>query len=518
MYSGATTLFRWSLRMDGKSFWPHAARAAFTLMMLFGLGVAYSNSIAVTQVGLSFFQTMYFLNVLVITVSGISYFSTAVTEEKDAGTMALLQMAGMTPLTITLGKSTSRFVSSLMLLVAQIPFSLLAVTLGGILWQQVIAAWLGLAAWMFVVCNVALLCSARCTTSGRAAAASGVLAVFYFLLPELLPATVAAFPVTSRPLWLVSVADRIPEILLLISPLQQLDRILFDWPNTSLLSAQFCLSVLIGGLCFAISTWRLNAWTTHQGDDDPNSSFGPWRLSPGRAWKMAMAWREFHFFAGGIRFSLAKFFGGGVVLASFLWLQAQDATGFRFRLDASLSELVMLLFGIELTLELLLYSAGVLSAEVRQQTHTSLAMAPLGPTHVLLQKMLGCALSTIPALIWMAVILLLSDGGAAFITEPEVVLAWMIMLVFSCHLAALLSLYSRWAALPLTALISFVAFFVIIVPVLMIPATVDAIVLTHNFTPGRYLSWSVTGFSTWLFLILPMQLLIRKRWVRLTIG
>ena len=65
-----------------------------------------------------------------ISVAGVSYFVSAVSEEKDAGTLALLQLAGAPPLGIVLSKSTSRMISSLMLLTIQLPFTFLAVTLG----------------------------------------------------------------------------------------------------------------------------------------------------------------------------------------------------------------------------------------------------------------------------------------------------------------------------------------------------------------------------------------------------
>lgn len=136
-------------------------------MMLFTLSLAWTNTFGSTRIGLRYFETICYLNILLISVAGISYFATAVTEEKDAGTLALLQLAGLSPFAITLGKSTSRLVSALMLLAVQIPFSFLAVTLGGVLWQQVLAAWVALAAWLILTANAALLASARCATSGR---------------------------------------------------------------------------------------------------------------------------------------------------------------------------------------------------------------------------------------------------------------------------------------------------------------------------------------------------------------
>ena len=161
MLNGAAALFTWTLRMDNRYVHPHLVRAAFALFILFCLSMATFDAFGTNRTGLVFFGLVCQLNVVLIAAAGVSYFVTAVSEEKDAGTFALLQLAGLTPLAITLGKSTSRLVSSLMLLVSQIPFTFLAVTLGGIRWQQVLAAWICLAAWMILVANMALLCSAR---------------------------------------------------------------------------------------------------------------------------------------------------------------------------------------------------------------------------------------------------------------------------------------------------------------------------------------------------------------------
>jgi len=106
--SGTLMLFNWSLKMDSKSIYPHVIRAAFSFLMFFFISVAFADAFGTSRTGLRYFESICFLNVLLITVCGVSYFVTAVTEEKDAGSFALLRLAGMTALSITLGKSTSR--------------------------------------------------------------------------------------------------------------------------------------------------------------------------------------------------------------------------------------------------------------------------------------------------------------------------------------------------------------------------------------------------------------------------
>ena len=97
MISGPQTLFNWSLRADTKSIYPHIVRAGFTGFMLLAVLAAWADSLSGMAPGLQFFEWICRLNVLLISVSGISYFVSAVTEEKDSGTLALLRLAGVTP-------------------------------------------------------------------------------------------------------------------------------------------------------------------------------------------------------------------------------------------------------------------------------------------------------------------------------------------------------------------------------------------------------------------------------------
>ncbi|MFM7835026.1 MAG: hypothetical protein ACKPJD_24795 [Planctomycetaceae bacterium] len=304
MISGTTALFVWTLKSDNRSVWPHAVRGAFAFMMLFTLSLAWTDAFGTTRIGLRFFETICALNIVIITVAGISYFSTAVTEEKDAGTLALLQLAGMSPLAITLGKSTSRLVSALLLLAVQVPFSFLAVTLGGVLWQQLLAAWVALAAWLILVANAALLCSARCSTSGRAAAIAGSMAILFFLLPSVTRTTVAAVPPGILPAPVMTVLSNLPPALELLSPWRRVDSILNNWQNTRFLGSQFTLSLLLAAACFAVSTLRLTAWARHASDADSQSGPRMRRLPVERCWKLPLTWRDFHFYTGGWPFFL----------------------------------------------------------------------------------------------------------------------------------------------------------------------------------------------------------------------
>ena len=170
MSHGLLTLFNRSIRLDARGVKGHAYRIAFALFIYFGLLNAYLTSLAFGAPGLRFFSSICYLNLFFIFLAGCSFFATAVTEEKEEGTLGLLKMAGMSRGAILLGKSTSRLLSSMLLLVIQFPFLLLAITLGGVLYGQVAAAAVTLMSFLAFTANVALLFSVICKRSGSAVA------------------------------------------------------------------------------------------------------------------------------------------------------------------------------------------------------------------------------------------------------------------------------------------------------------------------------------------------------------
>lgn len=522
MISGATTLFSWTLRMDSKSILPHIIRACFAMFILIAIGTTFGNMFGVNRAGLEFFRAICFLNFLLITVSGVSYFVSALTEEKDSGTFALLQLAGMTPLAITLGKSTSRLVTSLMLLVIQLPFTLLSITLGGILWQQVIAAYLALAAWMILVANLALFCSARCNTSGRAAGLCGTILLLFFALPNLATGFLAAVPPGTVSPALAKVLQEIPELFATISVGERLLEILQAGQDYSLVGTQFWASCGLGGLLFLISTVMLNYWTrpSETGGTEPTGALRRWSLE--RTWPLPIAWKEFHFYTGGRTFFITKLISGVILLTGFYVLQENQTQRWHWTLSGDLAWSAFLTFLAILSVELLLYSSGCLFHEVRQATQSTLAMAPYTPVRILLEKAGGCLIAVVPTLILLGVTALVGYGDVmrnlelltTDHTEPsDLVITWVLLMALSCHIAALLSLYTRWAALPLTVLFSFTGFFCLAAPVMVIGPVTRAIARSQHIPVLPSFSWLVTAFWVWLLVLLPLQVWIRDRWI-----
>ena len=179
----ALALFERALRLEPRSAPVCWARAGLLGVILFVLFPIQSMA----QVGwygapgLRFLQEMVWVNLVFITLAGLSYFASAITEEKEEMTLGLLRMTDLNPIAILLGKSTSRLIGALLLLLVQLPFVLLAVTLGGVSLPQILAAYGTLLTYMFLLCNLALLASVVFRNTSAAAAVSLFLLLFFLL-------------------------------------------------------------------------------------------------------------------------------------------------------------------------------------------------------------------------------------------------------------------------------------------------------------------------------------------------
>jgi ABC-type Na+ efflux pump permease subunit len=122
----------------------------------------------------------------------LSYFSSAITEEKEEMTLGLLRMTNLNPLSILLGKSTSRLCGALLLLAAQLPFTLLAVAFGGISTRQIMAAYCTLAAYILLLSNLALLFSVTARRTAAAAFFTGLMLFIYLVGYAILPGLLSA--------------------------------------------------------------------------------------------------------------------------------------------------------------------------------------------------------------------------------------------------------------------------------------------------------------------------------------
>ena len=161
-------LFGRSVRDDTRSKTLLWARLGIAVAVLFSILRASSRTFGGGATGLSFFSSVVWMNFVVICVAGMSYFASSITEEKEEGTLGLLRMTDLSPIAILLGKGTSRMIGGLLLLLVQLPFAMLAITLGGVRMDQVMGCYALLGAFLFFACNVGLLGSVLSPRTGVA--------------------------------------------------------------------------------------------------------------------------------------------------------------------------------------------------------------------------------------------------------------------------------------------------------------------------------------------------------------
>ncbi|RLT04884.1 MAG: hypothetical protein DWI22_15135, partial [Planctomycetota bacterium] len=360
--------------------------------------------------------------------------------------------------------------------------------------------------------NLALFCSVRCATSGRAAGMAGVILVLMFVLPDLILRGLAAYPPQVVPSVVLDTLNRIPSAFETISIFGRLRWLLQTDNPVVFFGQQFWISMGIAIALFAISTLTIDFWSAAVEAGGPSENPTIRRWSVGRSWPMAVMWKEFLFFTGGRSFFIAKIIGGGLVFAAFIMLQRTNGDESFVTLQGDYAWAAFLTFAGFFAIEVLLYSSGCLFYEIRQATQSTLAAIPLSGVRILLEKAGGCLIALIPSIFWLGMTVLAGYDGIARECSMTMVISVLIVLGFSSHMAVILSLYTRWAALPLTVLLSAPAFFCLAAPILNLTTTTNAIARSQHIESTLLLSAFVNLFWTWLFILLPLQLWIKDRW------
>lgn len=512
MISGTLMLFNWSLRMDSKSIYPHIIRAVFSFMMFFSISIAFMDAFGTSRTGLRFFETICYLNVLLITVSGVSYFVTAVTEEKDAGTFALLRLCRDDGVVDHIGE-------------IHVATRELAHAAGNPVAIHVPRHHSGrcsLAADYCVLYRVgcmddlrrqsrAVLQRAMCHIRSRGwhgwcDSGPDVCAARSH------PGWSGRISATSCSDCRIGYAQQYPPALETIDIFGRLRWLLQTDNPVVFFGQQFWISMGIAIVLFTISTLTLDFWSAAVEAGGPSENPTIRRWSVGRSWPMAVMWKEFLFFTGGRSFFIAKIIGGGLVFAAFIMLQRTNGDESFLTLQGDYAWAAFLTFAGFFAIEVLLYSSGCLFYEIRQATQSTLAAIPLSGVRILLEKAGGCLIALIPSIFWLGMTVLAGYDGIARECSMTMVISVLIVLGFSSHMAVILSLYTRWAALPLTVLLSAPAFFCLAAPILGLTATTNAVARSQHIESTLLLSAFVNLFWTWLFILLPLQLWIKDRW------
>jgi len=464
MTSPLLALFSRSLREDTRAkstYWARGAVAAFVLLIMLSIAATSRSQGAP---GLIFFGAVISLQVICITLVGLSFFASAITEEKEEETLGLLRMTNLNPLSILLGKSTSRLCGALLLLVVLLPFTLLAITLGGVSLAQIVAAYCTLGAYTFFLCNLALLWSVLAANTARAALLTIASLVFIFTSGHLLGTLHSAF-LKYRWMTAGSGLDRVTEaaagMAAAISPVGRLTVILSTGFSAAPAGWQVWSNLALGIACFLIA-WAAFTRCADRASDGTTAASPRRRVlglrlrRPPRPWKNALAWKDFYFLSGGTPGFLVRLLGYGVPT---VWMIVNTTP--KWANQTWEVPMVRGLASFAIVVELAVVASRVFRTELSAQTWSSLALIPMTVRQIARRKLLGCLLATVPSAVTMVIatglnVIFLAGQNRAFSTGvlASTISGWILAL-FALHLIAFLSLLMKRGALALGFVIAY---------------------------------------------------------------
>ncbi len=477
MLVGAFALLERSLRIDARGWSTHLARLGLVGAIYLSLCYALSTQNMFGAPGFRFFQGIAYLDATFMTLLGLGFFSTAITEEKEEDTLGLMLMAGISPLGILAGKSGGRLWQALLLIAVQYPFTLLAITMGGISSSQTGAVNFALLSYMVMLAGLGLLCSTLASNSRRAGGWMLLGLAIYYIVPLMAQnaqwqyrqwVPTGVFPILddSNPLW--TFLDSIGNICIFL----RMGDILATGFGDSVWSIQV-LSNCSSGLVFGVLSWMFFGFASRNPATEASSrglvalrrkSF---RFDSGRPWTNPFVWKDFHFVSGGPGMMLIRVGYYGVIT---IWA---------FEIDCfkgsppphGLVEGCLLWMSFSLAVDAGMILARSLHDEVRGQTLASLMMLPQSSNSMIYHKFAGAMIGWLPGPVFEILLTLGTQTGRwdawdMFIDDQ---FGFVVILFFALipHFAALVSLYVRWGAVPIAIGMTIGAYFAVFATVMI---------------------------------------------------
>ena len=381
-------LFVRSLREQSRAKFTPLARGSLALLLLLFIAGNERSFTHRTAPGQQVLILVVMVNFFAIAIFGLSTFASAITEEKEDDTLGLLQMTRLNPLAILLGKSTARLCEGLLLLAVQIPFTMLCITLGGVSMEQVLRCFAILAAFLFFLCNIALLWSVVCRRTSRATAMTVVTGIAFYVMPLFLFSIALASSFgESTPSWIESVV----QYWIGINPIFDLTRSVLPRGGLPFAADSITTSLIGGMICFGLAWLLFKPCCNSSREAIPQaakkSPASGQRTPRGRPGRRAIAWKDFHFLGGGKRSLLIR---AAIYVLFALLLVWWFATINRSALRSREVGVMFWVFGVLcFSVEFGLVSARMFAAERKRKTLGVLYTLPNGTGRLVREKILG---------------------------------------------------------------------------------------------------------------------------------
>jgi ABC-type transport system involved in multi-copper enzyme maturation permease subunit len=417
-------LFIRSLREDTRAKLPVLLRTTLVGLILLAVWSSQLSFSYSPAPGRQLLMMVMMINVCFLMLAALSIFPSAISEEKEDGTLPLLRMTNLSVISILFGKSMTRLFAALILLAAQIPFTLLSVTLGGVRFEQVMECYLALIVTALFLCNMALFFSVVVKTGLRACI---YVTLFGFAFYLVIPVIFSAYrwhmtQITTSfwgewGMWFTSIVSSMNPFFMIAAIIQG------SFMPFSM--GGFWVANLVGSSIFFALSWLLfDRFCTREADSSGARGnimgriFG-WksrRRRPSPRW--ALIWKDFQFFIGGRFGILMRIFCVFVsVVASYIFCR-YVAQPYRYpsMSDDKFSNDVLEYTGrfcigvgvVFAAVELLLASSRLYGAERNRLTLSSIVGLPWSLFRITWQKMAACIPAFIPwaVLIYTGLVLL----------------------------------------------------------------------------------------------------------------
>ncbi|WP_373650865.1 ABC transporter permease [Schlesneria sp. DSM 10557] len=464
MFEGTTTLFERSLRVDGRAFGPHLARLFLVSAIYLAIIFSYTTAVVLGAPGLRFFLNIVYIDLIFMTLLGLSFFSTSITEEKEEDTLGLLLMAGISSSGLLFGKSGGRLVQALLLIVVQYPFTLLAVTFGGVTQHQIQATYAAMLAYLILLSGAGLVCSTISKNNRVASIRLLIIVVGYLTVALACRRSLVVFPWLSNELRTIVRGVSESCIFLQIGPTMT------SGFGESIWSTQVISNVLGGLACYPLA-WGLFGMTSRQPATEAISrglvSANARRiriLNAGRVWSSPLVWKDFYFSGGGFAAIMIRFF-----IYVLLYLTSIEIITSLFGPMGGQGERVrtgsfLFMTCLMMSIDLGLLLSRSIQAEVRGKTWTSLVLVSNSVVTILLSKLMGIGLSWLPGPISLVTGIYFTPSGLDVLREalqqdPEPWMWVLTSMIVIPHASALFATYVRWGALPLGICCAIASFF-----------------------------------------------------------
>jgi hypothetical protein len=412
--------FRRSLGVESRRHRTYLVRELLLVATMIAVIAAHVGRAVINAPGRWLFSVLASISAVVILLAGPLYFAAAITEEKENFTLGLLKMTGVRPAGLLLGTATSEMLVAAGFLLAQLPFVVLAVTLGGVSLYQIAEGYVALLAHLVLVSNIALFFSVVCRRGSQAAALTVLALVVFYLGPPtgdgLVRAAVAdglLSPSGAVAVWL----GRLFRWGTASSVWSRLSDVLATGFAGPAIGFQAVSNICLGAVAFLASSAVFERATREEVSVGPRRgrllgrSPAIARLGIGRVWGNALVWKDFYFLGGGKGGLVLRAAGIGLIVAVVAAVMALVGEDVGMRKLGSLAATVALVVGV---VQLVLLHAGVLNREWRWGTVDSLAVLPLSTYAVVRHKLLGCLLALAPAGLW-----LLAGAALAWTRDSE---------------------------------------------------------------------------------------------------